>query len=104
MYQPKSGPSSNLAPSNSLTHVQHLESGPSTVEPNNGGNNASNNSNLASKQRLRWTNELHERFVNAVAQLGGPDSESPLSLFVLFLCALLRFYLFCGVSNAFGNI
>lgn len=43
-----------------------------------GGNNNlnnSNNSNLASKQRLRWTNELHERFVDAVAQLGGPDSK-----------------------------
>lgn len=37
--------------------------------------NNSNNSNLASKQRLRWTNELHERFVDAVAQLGGPDSK-----------------------------
>lgn len=40
----------------------------------NGANNASS---LASKQRLRWTHELHERFVDAVAQLGGPDSELP---------------------------
>ena len=39
----------------------------------NGGNN--NAANLASKQRLRWTNELHERFVDAVAQLGGPDRK-----------------------------
>lgn len=28
------------------------------------------------KQRLRWTPELHDRFVHAVARLGGPDSES----------------------------
>jgi hypothetical protein len=28
------------------------------------------------KQRLRWTPDLHERFVHAVARLGGPDSES----------------------------
>ena len=27
------------------------------------------------RPRLRWTAELHERFVDAVTQLGGPDSE-----------------------------
>ncbi|KAG6394225.1 hypothetical protein SASPL_144806 [Salvia splendens] len=27
------------------------------------------------KPRLRWTVELHERFVDAVTQLGGPDSS-----------------------------
>jgi hypothetical protein len=27
------------------------------------------------KPRLRWTADLHDRFVDAVAQLGGPDSE-----------------------------
>lgn len=26
------------------------------------------------KPRLRWTVELHDRFVDAVSQLGGPDS------------------------------
>ncbi|KAH8479702.1 hypothetical protein H0E87_031467 [Populus deltoides] len=41
------------------------------------GNNLNNNPNLASKQRLRWTHELHERFVDAVAQLGGPDRATP---------------------------
>ncbi|KAL2898697.1 Myb family transcription factor PHL7, partial [Bienertia sinuspersici] len=27
------------------------------------------------KQRLRWTEDLHNRFVDAIAQLGGPDSS-----------------------------
>jgi hypothetical protein len=46
------------------------------MDPINGGNSLNNNPNLASKQRLRWTHELHERFVDAVAQLGGPDRKS----------------------------
>ena len=28
------------------------------------------------KPRLRWTADLHRRFVNAVAHLGGPESKS----------------------------
>ena len=42
--------------------------------PDSDGNNH-NNPGMSSRQRLRWTNELHERFVHAVAQLGGSDSE-----------------------------
>lgn len=32
------------------------------------------------KPRLRWTPELHDRFVDAVAQLGGADKATPKSL------------------------
>lgn len=49
-----------------------------TMESCGGGNSSSS----AAGQRLRWTNELHERFVDAVAQLGGPDSK----IFYMFLC------------------
>ncbi|CAI0436809.1 unnamed protein product [Linum tenue] len=29
------------------------------------------------KPRLRWTAELHDRFIDAVTQLGGPDKATP---------------------------
>jgi hypothetical protein len=47
------------------------------------------------KPRLRWTPELHERFVDAVMQLGGPDSKLPLSVYVclLFSHYTLLFYI-----------
>ncbi|GKD23983.1 PHR1-LIKE 2-like protein [Tanacetum coccineum] len=33
------------------------------------------------KPRLRWTAELHDRFVDAVTQLGGPDSKLVVGIF-----------------------
>lgn len=82
MYHPKNVPSASLVGGSSLVHGQHIDCGGSAMDPGNGGNSHSNNSNLTSKQRLRWTHELHERFVDAVAQLGGPDRE----YFFLYFC------------------
>lgn len=76
MYQPNGAPISGLVQNNLLVHAQYLDCRPNTMDNINGANSPSN-SNLTSKQRLRWTHELHERFVDAVAQLGGPDRESP---------------------------
>ncbi|KAG8365314.1 hypothetical protein BUALT_Bualt18G0091800 [Buddleja alternifolia] len=77
MYHPNGVPSSSLVHRNPVAQSQPLDCGASTMDPTTGSNNMSNNSNLASKQRLRWTHELHERFVDAVAQLGGPDRATP---------------------------
>ncbi|KAJ1263459.1 hypothetical protein BS78_09G186300 [Paspalum vaginatum] len=44
-----------------------------------GVSNMSNPANPigSGKQRLRWTSDLHNRFVDAIAQLGGPDRATP---------------------------
>jgi len=47
-------------------------------ENNMGSNDGANSkASLAARQRLRWTDELHEQFVEAVTQLGGPDRATP---------------------------
>ncbi|XP_068637183.1 myb family transcription factor PHL7-like isoform X1 [Aristolochia californica] len=74
MYHPKTVSTTSVVHSNPLAHGQQLDTGSNAV-PNSGGNSV--NANLSSRQRLRWTNELHERFVDAVAQLGGPDRATP---------------------------
>ncbi|KAK3123218.1 hypothetical protein QOZ80_8AG0626520 [Eleusine coracana subsp. coracana] len=73
MYQRNPISSIGTSQSNPASHEQ-MELGAGAMVPHNGGNN---NPNMAARQRLRWTNELHERFVEAVTQLGGPDRATP---------------------------
>jgi hypothetical protein len=40
------------------------------------------------KQRLRWTSDLHDRFVDAITQLGGPDSGYFFSVLRFNTCPL----------------
>ncbi|XP_064949871.1 myb family transcription factor PHL7-like isoform X2 [Musa acuminata AAA Group] len=44
-----------------------------------GGSSVNNpvNPGGSGKQRLRWTSDLHDRFVDAITQLGGPDRATP---------------------------
>lgn len=44
------------------------------------------------KQRLRWTSELHDSFVEAIAQLGGPESAYLLYILDLYSCSVLFFF------------
>ncbi|MQM07627.1 hypothetical protein Taro_040472, partial [Colocasia esculenta] len=76
MYQAKPISSASLASNNPIAHDQQLEMSGNAIVPSSGDNNL-NNPSMASRQRLRWTHELHERFVDAVSQLGGPDRATP---------------------------
>ena len=39
------------------------------------GNSASTGAVLSSKTRIRWTQDLHEKFVECVNRLGGAESK-----------------------------
>ncbi|XP_071730327.1 myb family transcription factor IPN2 [Rutidosis leptorrhynchoides] len=52
--------------------TNHTTAGPGTIQGDSGLVLTTD-----PKPRLRWTVELHERFVDAVAQLGGPDKATP---------------------------
>ncbi|XP_006656238.1 myb family transcription factor PHL7 [Oryza brachyantha] len=75
MYEPKPFSSTVPAHNDKVSHNQQIERISNNVASNSGGN--SSNSNFATRQRLRWTDGLHDRFVDAVTQLGGPDRATP---------------------------
>ncbi|KAL6842449.1 hypothetical protein ACP4OV_027684 [Aristida adscensionis] len=73
MYQPNPISSIGMTQRIPGAHEQ-MELGGGAIVPYDGGND---NPNMAARQRLRWTNELHDRFVEAVTQLGGPHRATP---------------------------
>ena len=48
--------------------------------------------NAAQKARLRWTPELHSRFVTSVSSLGGPDRATPKGILKLMAVEGLTIY------------
>jgi len=48
------------------------------------GNSASNGAVVSSKTRIRWTQELHEKFVECVNRLGGAESKGLCSFPFIF--------------------
>lgn len=50
-------------------------------------NSASSGPVLSSKTRIRWTQDLHEKFVECLNRLGGAESKSMIYiLFLFFVC------------------
>ncbi|CAA2967906.1 myb family transcription factor PHL11 [Olea europaea subsp. europaea] len=57
-----------------------------------------------SKPRLRWTADLHDRFVDAVTKLGGPDKATPKSVLrVMGLRGLTLYHLKSHLQYRLGQ-
>ncbi|XP_024521873.1 myb family transcription factor PHL7-like [Selaginella moellendorffii] len=70
MYEDKKlSPASLLQPTQETPDIVSEDSGPNSPGISGAGNSV--------KQRLRWTPDLHDRFVDAVKSLGGPDRATP---------------------------
>ncbi|KAL2629338.1 hypothetical protein R1flu_014024 [Riccia fluitans] len=80
MYSAKKFSTSSLVPQRPGQIVDQRGSSGAGGSANSGGSpvaSGGGGGGSAAKQRLRWTPELHERFVDAVTQLGGADRATP---------------------------
>ncbi|KAL5707818.1 hypothetical protein ACHQM5_018675 [Ranunculus cassubicifolius] len=73
MYQARKFSTAGVVPHKLQSPEQHT----STVALDDSPKNDSAPPGGNGKQRLRWTSELHDRFVDAITQLGGPDRATP---------------------------
>ena len=55
------------------------------------------------KPRLKWTPELHQRFIEAINQLGGAESEYSTSLVTLLFLRLYYIDHILGLMYFFSN-
>lgn len=88
MYQNKKFSTTSLMPQRSASQAPEPRgssaAGASTNSAGSPGG-GSGGAGSAAKQRLRWTPELHDRFVDAVTQLGGPERKLSSCLAITWL-------------------
>ncbi|KAL0316868.1 UNVERIFIED_CONTAM: Myb family transcription factor PHL5 [Sesamum radiatum] len=66
-----------------LTNVQQFGMPPGCLPTTSGNNSGSPGAVPSSKTRIRWTQDLHDRFVESVNRLGGPDKATPKAILKL---------------------
>ncbi|XP_076890761.1 myb-related protein 2-like [Bidens hawaiensis] len=78
MYHHQEGKNIHLTPRMSITPERHL-----FLQAGNNGGDSGLVLSTDAKPRLKWTPDLHERFIEAVNQLGGADKATPKSVLKL---------------------
>ncbi|TQD94400.1 hypothetical protein C1H46_020000 [Malus baccata] len=104
MYHAKKFSTASLVPhkpqsSQELANVGVVSGGSSVKSPTPSGGGSG-------KQRLRWTSDLHDRFVDAITQLGGPDRLFTLQILLMisFLVLLISKLTFPHLGRASHKI
>lgn len=76
MFQNKKFSTAGLVPQR-FHGSEQRGAGPLGVTSSSSGSPVTSGGSGSAKQRLRWTPDLHDRFVEAISQLGGADRATP---------------------------